>query len=571
MNLYRVCLRGCLLRMSLFTLLGSPLLSQENRSSSQPVDAVGSAAPADQFAFKRNVNRVIVDVVVTDASGRPAHGLGKRDFTIVEGGKKQTILSFDVHEFGAGAMFVPKPATLPVNTFSNVQVMPEQGPLYVLLLDLYATLPDDQPNARQQLLKFIRSKPEGARFAIFVLSDGLYLVQGFTQDRDKLYAAVDLERPKPHVPRIYINNYNDVDFVTVFRSIADYLDGLPGHKNVIWFSGRFPLPVFATDGQDPVYQAKVVETLRGLAQTQIAIYPVDVRGVVALVGPATHKLAILQDDYQIEDEIARVTGGHAFYSRNDLSTVLSEATNLGGNYYSITYSPSNVSFDGKLRHIQVHLSKKGYILEYRSSYYARAPEQPALPTNNDAKARSEASTQRRPTDSLYANMQHGAPTSREILFQVHVYPLGPPTLATPEQTANLAVENAYFRLRKKKHPDKDIPPVKLQTYFLDYSVLGKVPVIEIALAAYDGDGVLLNADIEHTVPPNTSTKETSGAKVYRIQDRFDAPIGASYIRLAVRDVTTDRIGALEFSLPLANEPTNAAGVSERGTASPAQR
>jgi hypothetical protein len=40
--------------------------------------------------------------------------------------------------------------------------------------------------ARQQILKFIRNKPEGTRFAIFVSTDKLRLVQGFTADKDLL-------------------------------------------------------------------------------------------------------------------------------------------------------------------------------------------------------------------------------------------------------------------------------------------------------------------------------------------------------------------------------------------------
>jgi len=50
--------------------------------------------------------------------------------------------------------------------------------------------------ARQQVLKFIKSKPAGTRFAVFITTDKLYLVQGFTEDKDLLYAALDPNRPK---------------------------------------------------------------------------------------------------------------------------------------------------------------------------------------------------------------------------------------------------------------------------------------------------------------------------------------------------------------------------------------
>jgi len=44
---------------------------------------------------------------------------------------------------------------------------------------------------------------------------------------------------------------------------------------------------------------------------------------------------LLAGGYQIEDEVARLTGRHAFYSRNDLRDVLSEVTDLSGNYYAL--------------------------------------------------------------------------------------------------------------------------------------------------------------------------------------------------------------------------------------------
>ena len=69
----------------------------------------------------------------------------------------------------------------------------------------------------------------------------------------------------------------------------------------------------------------------------------------------------------IQDVVATMTGGRAFYGRNDLGNVLEEATETGSNYYSLTYSPSDRNFDGKLRNIRVQLdpSEKGYRLEYQ--------------------------------------------------------------------------------------------------------------------------------------------------------------------------------------------------------------
>lgn len=156
-------------------------------------DGSGSSAPPSIAVFRRTVRRVIVDVVVTDSLGKPVHGLARQDFSVLENGRSQRILSFDVHDFNSPANASLKLPPLPPNTFVNVPTTPERGPLYVILLDLVNTQMDDQMYARQQLLQFISGKPAGTRFAVFVLSDMLRLVQGFTDDRDQLFAAVESE------------------------------------------------------------------------------------------------------------------------------------------------------------------------------------------------------------------------------------------------------------------------------------------------------------------------------------------------------------------------------------------
>src|SRR5208282_6181232 len=188
----------------------------------------------------------------------------------------------------------PKLPPEPPNSFVNLPTTPEKGPLYVLLYDLVnmdnptvQTTPNDfstQMFARQQMVKFIKDKPEGSRFAIFVWSDGLHLVQGFTSDKAQLLAAVDPNVSKPAIPKVFMmgQNFganNTVETLRVLNYIAGYLDGLPGRKNLIWFSGAFPLSLFPNQDDAPTYIHEVQNTLNLIAQDQIAIYPVDATGL----------------------------------------------------------------------------------------------------------------------------------------------------------------------------------------------------------------------------------------------------------------------------------------------------
>src|SRR3984957_7245741 len=226
------------------------LAGQQSRSSAS------QKPEASDLVFRSTVNRAIVDVVVNDSAGKPVRGLTQRDFEVAEDNVPQHILSFDVHDFEGAAAFVPPNLPpLPPNTFLNLPAAPEKGPLYVLLLDLVNMEMPNQMGAPQELVKFVKGKPEGTRFAVFVVSDGLHLVQGFTSDRERIVAAVDPPHPKHHEPKVflYARNYgqhNQGMAVSVFQDIARYLDGLPGRKNIMWLADSFPLSLYHNEG-DP--------------------------------------------------------------------------------------------------------------------------------------------------------------------------------------------------------------------------------------------------------------------------------------------------------------------------------
>lgn len=535
--------------------VGAAGAQKETASRGTPEIPDSQKADASGLFFRQNVRRVVVDVVVSDSNGKPVSGLTAGNFSISEDGKLQRVRSFDVHDFDELSDSLPKlPRSLPTNTFVNVPAGPERGPLYVLLLDLIDMGVDDQPRAREELLKFIRSKPLGTRFAIFVFSDGLHLVQGFTEDRNLLAAAVDPKNPRSHVPRIflYANNYQPyASTPRAFINIAKFLAELPGHKNLIWLSASFPSSLMPSS--DPAVEGvsisdEIKEATDTLARGQIAVYPVDVRGPVVTNSPEAD--VALNASHMTEQEIAYATGGRAFYDTNDLATALAEATETGGHYYTLTYSPSNQNYNGRLRHINVELSKRGYQLSYRRSYYGNPS--PTAPTEKYSASELEPLLVSKPADSLYPNMQHGAPLAHQLLFRAHIHALAPPAKATSEQMANLADQPDSSRERHKDQPAKPRRPIKLQTYEIDYAVAARYPALEVAAAAFDNDGKILNLSIQRT--SEASAGIHAGERrddIYRIQQQFDVPVAATSIRLAVRDVATDNVGALEINLPLA--------------------
>jgi hypothetical protein len=77
----------------------------------------------------------------------------------------------------------------------------------------------------------------------------------------------------------------------------------------------------------------------------------------------------------------------------------------------------------------------------------------------------------------------------------------------------------------------------------------------------DGDGKMLNgivqkADIMPTAGITPMVQHGQQQDFYVVEERINIPIKAAWLRFAVRDTATDRIGAMEISLPLLPEKSN---------------
>jgi VWFA-related protein len=572
MTSFHALSRGLLAYLALLCFSAALLTAQseapvQNQSPTQLKPAEAPPLPQEQepsMTIRQTVQRVIVDVMVRDANGKPVHGLKADDFSITEDKQPQHVLSFDVYDFDKPSISrAPNSPPLPPHVFENIPATPERGPLYVLLLDLVNTQIEDQMRGRQQVLKFIRNKPAGTRFAVFVTSDKLYLVQGFTDDKDLLYAAVNSKKPKAHVPRVFLmarnyggsgDPYTAVDMLT---HIGQYLDGIPGRKNLIWVAGNFPLSMSPQEGNSPLADAIRAE-INALAQAQVAVFPVDVTGVDP--NPAVSNMNASQAS---EDLIASNTGGRAIYSDNGVADVLSTVTEDGGNYYTLTYSPPNHADDESCHNIAVKVGREKYQLSYRHSYCRVILVSTATDENGNHSGSPALEVPVEAGDVLQANIKPGAPMLHDLVFSAHIRTSGV-GVATPAQMAQLQEQAAFFTTQKKNKPIRPLTPVKVQSYAIDYRVLdpefqaqaghtGQQPALEFAVAAFDDDGKVLNGIVNDGVPEASTQPAENKAGLYRVHQSLLVPVSAKSLRVGVRDRLNDRMGTLEMDLPLAPE------------------
>ena len=592
-----------------------PLQAQSAAPQDKPSTAAETPAADQQeqpsLVIRKAVRRVIVDVMVRDAAGKAVRGLASKDFSVSEDGQPQPVLSFDAYEFDKASISRgPNAPDLPTNMFVNLPRNPERGPLYVMLLDLVNTELEDQMRSRQQALKFIRNKPAGTRFAIFATTDKLRLIQGFTDDKDLLFAALDSSGSKPRLPKAFLlgNNYGRGDpyaSLDMLTHLGQYLDGIPGRKNLIWLAGQFDLAMFPRE-EDPVdLQEEIRSEVNALAQAQVAVFPVDVRGVVvnpegALTGARPNGGAVnatasntapdpsglsnptnnpilaglrqagkggsLNSNYATEVEVAAATGGHAFYSSNDVADALAQATEEGGNYYTLTYAPPKGENAAKCHHILVKVDRPNSNVSYRRTYCSGAlvsapPDEVADQTGGSAPLVFPLQA----GDVLQGNMRPGAPMLHDLVFSARLRVEGPPAMATPKQMAELVAQADFYRTHRKRGSNKPVQPVQIQPYAIDYRVIdpelkaravrgGKQVALEFAVAAFDADGRVLNGAVNDATPEASSDASENKTGLYRVHETFVVPKGAVSIRVGVRDRATDRMGTIEVRLPLKPEP-----------------
>ena len=533
----------------------------------------GSETPP--YTIPITVRSVVLDVVVRDRRHQAVTGLKRQDFRVLDNRERQKILSFQEFNFDAPYDFHPaRVPDLPPNTYTDVPTGPDRGPLYVIVWDAVDMGGEDQEYARQILQKFLAGKPVGTRFELYYLGLDLQLVQGFTTDFTKLLDPFDVHRKgAQHIPYRFLYGANsDIDPYGVMAYIGHTLEGLPGRKNLIWMSSGFPGPGFCCDGPGQsryfmdhmammdasadastvLEEEEVREASDALNAGQVSVYPIDVGG---LKPPAPYGGIDL-----VADQMAHDTGGKAYYNNNRLDEMLTDAISNGASYYELSYSPSDFMLNGKLHRLKVLVPEDSkYELEYRQYYFADDPNKPMTKAEkNYAAAIADHPVAHQPGDTLWAYMQHGAPEAHQILFRVEFHATAP-AMATPNQMADLVWQPAYFVVRRSKKPAKVPPPIPLQRYTIDYRVIDATAqehqgqVLEFAAGAFGEDGRLENGLCQNAVRPESGSGGAKPSDFFRAQQTLDVPVTAKWLRVAVRDIHTDRIGTLEIPLPLTGQ------------------
>jgi VWFA-related protein len=243
------------------------------------------------------------------------------------------------------------------------------------------------------------------------------------------------------------------------ETIAAHLQGISGRKTLIWISGGFPIqlglhgspdttsqsgngrdssrparqgrpgsgpaagntpakgsgatstsnsslsnsPVGDVPGTGLSFESDVARAIRALNEADVAVYPVDARGVTT---PAPFQAdrasygkrnkppraaGAANYNYETLDMLAEETGGRAFHHLNDLHTAMEEAASDARVSYSLAFYLSGESLDNSYHRLEVSVRRPGVNARYRPGYVA-AREAAIAPSLADAIANPAAFT-----------------------------------------------------------------------------------------------------------------------------------------------------------------------------------
>jgi VWFA-related protein len=260
----------------------------------------------------------------------------------------------------------------------------------------------DQLRSLTAAQKFIKTQMQKSDvMAIMSFQGGsVHVVQDFTEDRDLLlkdindliladqgFDPTDTDESASDTGAAFgqddseFNLFNTDRQLSALQTAVKMLGNLNEKKALVYFASGVRL-----NGVDN--QAQMRATINSAIRANVALFPVDARGLVAMppLGDATRgnpggsamytggaANAMMMGFQRSQDTmyaLAADTGGKALLDNNDLAQGIVNAEKAISNYYIIGYYTTNSALDGKFRRVSITLKEITAKLDYRQGYFA---------------------------------------------------------------------------------------------------------------------------------------------------------------------------------------------------------
>lgn len=288
-------------------------------------------------------NLVLIDVIVTDKTGKQVSDLSPEDFEIFEDGKKQQVTDFSYLATERSTVAEPK-AVAKADSAKNSTEPVSPAPLkseqvrrtVALVIDDLGLSFESFDYARQALAKFIDEQMQPTDLvAILRTSAGVGVLQQFSSDKRQLHAAVAQLRWNP-LGRTGISPVGTMNEQSIGADIRDSIQfteeledsraaqysvgtmgtisavvrgmgEMPGRKSIVLISEAFRM--FTAQGRNIQLVQALYQLTNEANANSVAIYTVDASGLQSYTFEASDKVAGYS--YLIDPNVMAASGGPA--------------------------------------------------------------------------------------------------------------------------------------------------------------------------------------------------------------------------------------------------------------------
>ncbi len=342
------------------------------------------------------LHRIILNVQVTDASHRPAAGLTQQDFTLLDNGRPQTLVSFRAVRGGDGIA----PAHV------------------VLMLDAVNNMPAEIAHDRKGIEQYLKQSPPQLAYptSIGILTgSGVKIGQ---PSRDRATLALDLEIRTRNVPmfdcgsavdepeqvftaadlrgmtglegvhpseKIACLNRRFLLSIAALNRFARGQEDVPGRVILIWIGAGWPLllnPEFHADTPElrQNFFDNLVQVSSALRQAQVtldAAFSPDLLRRIEL--RSDHDNAFLDGIPGEEDVtasslglqvLAHQSGGQILLQGKSLAGEIAKCVDDAELYYALSFDSAPASGPGEYHSLKVTVNQPGLTVRTNTVYYA---------------------------------------------------------------------------------------------------------------------------------------------------------------------------------------------------------
>ena len=522
--------------------------------------------------FRTGVNLVLVDVVVRDRNGAFVKGLTSDDFELLEDGVRQQVVTFAVEEITPNAAPVETAATLtaagrlpspslrlgkaaPTTDAAPAADAPAARPLtsedvaghrlLTLVFDTSSMQPEDVQKAIDSATTWVDEQMTKADLvAIASIGSGLQVLTDFTSDKERVrtvlsafaatdgtaYATVDAstaatdeaaqaatdDTTAVDASAQELDTFNNDVRLRALKTLAEALRPIQQKKAIIYFSSGMQRS--GTDNQIELRAA-----VNAAVRANVAIYPVDSRGLQAIVpgGSArqgsrggigafsgrgvSDQFTQLAAQQETLTSLASDTGGTAFTDSNDFGEAFTRVQRDISSYYMLGFSSTNANRDGRFRRLTVRVKNRSALrVDAKSGYYA---------------------------DRDFA---HTARSDREALLQEQ--------LVTPIAATDvpLFVTAGWFRLAA----DRYYVPISVAVPGASIPQSGEKATLDIAGFIRDERGAPVGR-IRDTLTVPAASADVLAARQVLYQTGVTLPPGRFQVKVVVRENVNGQMGTFE--------------------------